>query len=94
MTEQPTSPAKRNCDGQPSLAPATCSANRVQVANFWLQPTRSFPDGAPQREEYATDTTFMVECARYGREWVKKYECCNPECKNRDCPQHWPNIRS
>ena len=23
MTEQPTSPAKRNCDGQPSLAPAT-----------------------------------------------------------------------
>jgi hypothetical protein len=26
MTEQPTSPAKRNCDGQPSLAPATCSA--------------------------------------------------------------------
>ena len=26
MTEQPTSPAKRNCDGQPSLAPATGSA--------------------------------------------------------------------
>ena len=27
MTEQPTSTAKRNCDGQPSLAPATCSAS-------------------------------------------------------------------
>ena len=26
MTEQSTSPAKRNCDGQPSLAPATGSA--------------------------------------------------------------------
>ena len=30
MTEQPTSPAKRNCDGQPSLAPATCSASRCE----------------------------------------------------------------
>jgi DNA modification methylase len=27
MTEQPTSTAKRNCDGQPSLAPATCYAS-------------------------------------------------------------------
>ena len=27
MTEQPTSTAKRNCDGQPSLAPATGSAS-------------------------------------------------------------------
>ena len=26
MTEQNLTPAKRNCDGQPSLAPATCSA--------------------------------------------------------------------
>jgi hypothetical protein len=28
MTDTKTSPAKRNCDGQPSLAPATCSAFR------------------------------------------------------------------
>lgn len=27
MTDQPTSTAKRNCDGQPSLAPVPCSAN-------------------------------------------------------------------
>jgi hypothetical protein len=26
MTDTKTSPAKRNCDGQPSLAPATCYA--------------------------------------------------------------------
>ena len=26
MTELNLTPAKRNCDGQPSLAPATCSA--------------------------------------------------------------------
>ena len=30
MTEQPTSPAKRNCDGQPSLAPATCYASGLK----------------------------------------------------------------
>jgi len=31
MTEQPTSTAKRNCDGQPSLAPATCYASPSKV---------------------------------------------------------------
>ena len=29
MTDTKTSPAKRNCDGQPSLAPATCSVERT-----------------------------------------------------------------
>ena|ERR1039457_6711938 len=32
MTEQPTSTAKRNCDGQPSLAPATGSASDYHPA--------------------------------------------------------------
>ncbi len=31
MTDTKTSPAKRNCDGQPSLAPATCSAGRPKT---------------------------------------------------------------
>ena len=31
MRDQPTSPAKRNCDGQPSLAPATCYASPSKV---------------------------------------------------------------
>ena len=35
MTEQPTSPAKRNCDGQPSLAPATCSASRPKALDLY-----------------------------------------------------------
>ena len=29
MTELNLTPAKRNCDGQPSLAPATCSAHEA-----------------------------------------------------------------
>ena len=32
MTDTKTSPAKRNCDGQPSLAPATCyAAARAEI---------------------------------------------------------------
>ena len=35
MTELNLTTAKRNCDGQPSLAPATCSADArtIEVAN-------------------------------------------------------------
>jgi hypothetical protein len=39
MTEQPTSTAKRNCDGQPSLAPATCYTERelLKLSNAELR---------------------------------------------------------
>ena len=34
MTDTKTSPAKRNCDGQPSLDPATCSAVRPETVQL------------------------------------------------------------
>ena len=37
MTEQNLTPAKRNCDGQPSLAPATCWANGWKGKKKWLR---------------------------------------------------------
>ena len=37
MTEQPTSPAKRNCDGQPSLAPATGSADARRIKSLLVE---------------------------------------------------------
>jgi len=64
--------------------------NKIKVPNFWLQKTASYPDGAPQREEYLTDRDFDLACAEYDREWLDTYECMNTDCKNQDCPQHHP----
>lgn len=62
---------------------------KTQVASFHLQPTASFPEGAPQREEYASDQWFYQACRKYGTEWCLKY--AHPgKCENRDCPQCWP----
>ncbi len=81
---------------------------KLKVNRFHLQPTSSFPDGAPQREEYETDEAHAQACCAYGREWVQKYECLGlakhwltngrdgrtaTECRNRDCPQHFPEVQ-
>lgn len=63
---------------------------RITVANFWLQETASFPEGAPQRESYVSDAAFDAECLIYEHEWRSTYICGNAACKNRDCPQHFP----
>lgn len=65
------------------------SNGKTQVEKFWLQPTISFPDGAPQREEYILDCGYEEDCIIYAKEWVDTYECMNTNCKNRDCPQHF-----
>lgn len=61
---------------------------KSQVPCFHLQETISFPDGAPQREEYDTDNYFYRACRKYEAEWRLAYE--HPgKCENRDCPQCW-----
>lgn len=61
------------------------------VPRFWLQETPSFEDGAPQREEYLTDRSFAAACLLYEEEWRGAYKCGDAECKNRDCPEHFPS---
>ena len=51
MTEQPTSPAKRNCDGQPSLAPATCSASEKVTLNESGDDVMDWADDEPATDE-------------------------------------------
>lgn len=63
---------------------------RKLVPRFWLQATKSFPDGAPQREEYNTDQDFHADCLVYAQEWRETYRCGNTDCQNRDCPEHFP----
>ena len=73
-----------------SAAPSSTAPDlrmRRKRVTFHLQPTRSFPDGAPQREEYDTDTTHKIACQLYASEWRQEYECPS-YCKNVDCPQH------
>lgn len=65
---------------------------KTKVARFWLQPTESFPDGAPQREEYESDRDHDFACLDYAAEWEKKYECMASPCRNCDCPQHGPAL--
>lgn len=61
-----------------------------EVDSFYLQPTTSFPDGAPQRESYESDAFFYGACRKYDAEWVVAYK--HPgHCKNLDCPQCFPN---
>lgn len=64
---------------------------RVLVPRFWLQPTGTFPEGAPQREEYMGDIAFENACELYAEEWRAWYTCGAVNCQDRNCPQHWPN---
>ena len=79
---------------------------KLKVTKFCLQPTPSFPDGAPQREECESDDIHRQDCRRYITEWIQKYECLGltthwltdgrdgrtiTECRDRNCPQHFPN---
>lgn len=51
---------------------------------FALQPTKSFPDGAPQRESYDSDVWYDHACKKYDYEWRTEYTC--PGCSNFHCP--------
>lgn len=64
--------------------PSTPQPARTRM-RFHLQGTKTFPDGAPQRESYNSDNDFELECMRYRFEWCAQYEC--PGCDNSDCPQ-------
>lgn len=59
---------------------------KTKVRRFWLQETKSFPEGAPQRESYFDDLSFERACVVYEKEWRQQYQCEN-QCKNVDCPQ-------
>ncbi len=63
---------------------------RRDVPRFNLEPTLSFPEMAPQREEYLSDELFDAACRKYGAEWREEYRCCDTKCRNPDCPQHYP----
>jgi hypothetical protein len=63
----------------------------IRVARFSLQGTASFPDGAPQREEYDDDYEFERACWLYAAEWRSEYLCCDEGCADPNCPQHGPN---
>jgi site-specific DNA-methyltransferase (adenine-specific) len=70
MTEQPTSPAKRNCDGQPSLAPATGYAANVHFSSAtpeWSTPQEFF-DRLNALHDFTLDpcsTHENAKCARH-----------------------------
>jgi hypothetical protein len=59
--------------------------SKVTVRRFWLQPTRSFADGAPQREEYLDDRSFDRASVDYAEEWRRVYHC--EGCGSVECPQ-------
>jgi hypothetical protein len=56
---------------------------------FHLQATKSFPDGAPQRENYDHDDDCFRAEKKYATEWSKEFECpgcddvCCPQCRNK-----------
>lgn len=58
---------------------------KINVRSFWLQETKSFKEGPPQRENYLDDCTFDHACAVYENEWRQEYHCRG--CHNMDCPQ-------
>lgn len=58
---------------------------RKSVARFWLQPTATFPEGAPQRESFDSDRAFDRACVTYAREWRGLYRCGG--CGDVACPQ-------
>lgn len=58
---------------------------KKKVGRFWLQPTKTYPDGAPQREEYETDRAHFMACNAYSVEWRAQYKCAG--CTDPACPQ-------
>lgn len=58
---------------------------RKKVPCFRLQKTKSFPDGAPQRESYDSDDHYFRAEKRYEEEWRAKYQCAG--CVDPGCPQ-------
>jgi hypothetical protein len=65
-----------------------CGIFRLQnrkKERFHLQATKSFPDGAPQRENYDHDDDCFRAEAKYSAEWRKEFEC--PGCTDVCCPQ-------
>jgi hypothetical protein len=62
------------------------SPAKVRAVRFWLQETKSFPEGAPQRETYMDDLEFDRACLVYDREWRKEYRCTGCATVS-DCPQ-------
>jgi hypothetical protein len=68
---------------------------KTKVNSFWIdQVTKSFPEGAPQREEYDSFGAFFDACKRYGEEWRATYDC-GGACRDLahwECPQCWPMI--
>lgn len=60
-------------------------AVKTRVRRFWLQPTPSFADGAPQRENYLDDRAFDKASVAYANEWRQNYTCAG--CSEVECPQ-------
>lgn len=58
---------------------------------FWMQPTPSFPDGAPQRENYRDDKSFLFAVAHYDKEWLEEFKCLGcaeePGRHRMSCPE-------
>lgn len=63
---------------------------KTKVGKFWLQPTASFEDGAPQREEFLSERFFSIACGIYEAEWREKYQH-DGQCRDRNCPQCFPS---
>jgi len=61
------------------------SDDRNKVSRFNLQPTASFPEIAPQREEYTNDRAYDRACVEYANEWRATYVCAG--CPDVACPQ-------
>lgn len=61
------------------------AVERIHVRRFWLQATKSFKDGAPQRENYLDDRAFDRACVAYANEWRREYHC--EGCGEVECPQ-------
>jgi hypothetical protein len=60
-------------------------SDRKMVKRFWLQPTGSFPEIAPQREEYVDDLAYDRACVKYADEWRATHLCAG--CSDVACPQ-------
>lgn len=62
------------------------TTEQKNVQRFWLQPTPSFPDGAPQRENYMNAEACDRADAKYADEWRALYRCAG-SCSDVGCPQ-------
>lgn len=61
--------------------------SKTKVRRFWLQATKSFKEGAPQRESYLSDLAFNRACVAYENEWRAEYHCKGEDCNQMECPQ-------